>query len=248
LHFSEIIRLLTNIIRHGQEEFAIVETLKELQLDYLDLFLVHWPMGNSTGNSTFDYKPVWKSMEKLVGRGTRFIGISNFNPVQLEDLLKIATIKPTVHQFELHPYLQQADYLRTNFDHNITVVAYAPLGNTNPNYSQGYYGRSGNMAPKLFTHPTIVDIAKARRCSPAQVVLAWNMARKVVVIPKAAQIAHQKENIVTLEKCKLIEADLSKIAELKLNLRVNALPCRDMKFECFSGMAGAPFCEGCTSL
>jgi len=234
--------------QHGQEDFGIKETLSELQLDYLDLFLVHWPMGNSTGNNTFDYKQVWQGMEKLVRpeKGTRFIGISNFNPTQLEDLLKIATIKPKVHQFELHPYLQQSDYVKTNFNHNITVTAYAPLGNTNPVYSQGYYGRTGNLAPKILSHPTIAEIAKARNCSPAQVVLAWNINRKIVVIPKAAQNTHQIENLATLEKCKLTEADSAKVAELKQNLRVNALPCRDMKFECFNGMAGAPFCEGCT--
>jgi alcohol dehydrogenase (NADP+) len=205
-------------------------------------------MGNSTGNSTFDYKPVWKAMEKLVRpeKGTRFIGLSNFNPVQFEDVLKIATIKPKVHQFEVHPYLQQADYVKANFDHNITVVAYAPLGNTNPTYSTGYYGKTGDLAPKLLSHQTIVDIAKTRSCTPAQVVLAWNMNRKIVVIPKAAQIAHQKENIATLEKCNLTDADLSKITGLKLNLRVNALPCRELKFECFAGLAGAPFCEACT--
>jgi alcohol dehydrogenase (NADP+) len=205
-------------------------------------------MGNSTGNNTFDYKGVWKGMEKLVRpeKGTRFIGISNFNPTQLEDLLKTATIKPKVHQFELHPYLQQADYVKTNFDHGITVTAYAPLGNTNPVYASGYYGRTGKLAPEILSHPTIVEIAKERSCTPAQVVLAWNMNRKIVVIPKASQVAHQKENLATLEKCKLTEADSGKISALKTNLRVNALPCRDMKFECFAGMAGAPFCEACT--
>jgi alcohol dehydrogenase (NADP+) len=83
-------------------------------------------MGNSTGNNTFDYNAVWKGMEKLVRptKGTRFIGISNFNPKQLEDLLKTATIKPKVHQFELHPYLQQPDYIKKNLDLGISVTAY----------------------------------------------------------------------------------------------------------------------------
>jgi len=234
--------------RHGREEFAIQETLKELDLNYLDLFLVHWPMGNSTGNTTFDYIPTWKAMEKLVRpkNGTRFIGISNFSPAQLENLLKSATIKPKVHQIELHPYLQQPDYLSTNFAHNITVTAYAPLGNTNPVYSQGFYGRTGNLTSKILTHPTIAAVAKDRSCTPAQVVLAWNMHRKVVVIPKAAQAAHQKENIATPEKCKLTDADVSKIAEIKQNVRMNAVPCRDLKFVCFDGLPGAPFCEACT--
>jgi alcohol dehydrogenase (NADP+) len=123
---SDVAHINQVLSRHGQEEFGITETLGELGLDYLDLFLVHWPMGNSTGKNTFDYNAVWKSMEKLVRpvNGTRFIGISNFNPKQLEDLLKTATVKPKVHQFELHPYLQQPDYIKKNLDLGISVTAY----------------------------------------------------------------------------------------------------------------------------
>jgi alcohol dehydrogenase (NADP+) len=122
----------------------------------------------------------------------------------------------------------------------------APLGNTNPVYASGYYGKTGTQQTKILAHPTITSIAKERICSPAQVVLAWNMQRKVIVIPKAAQVAHHKENLATLEKCKLTNADAAKIAEIRVVNRMNALPCRDMKFECFDGMVGAPFCSGCT--
>lgn len=224
------------------------ETLSELDLDYLDLFLVHWPMGNSTGTNTFDYISTWKAMEKVVRpqKGTRYIGISNFSPAQLEDLLKIATIKPKVHQFENHPYLQDTDFVKANFAKNITVTAYAPLGNTNPVYSQGYYGKSGSLRPKILSHPTITSISKERGCTPAQVVLAWNMKRKVVVIPKAEQPEHQKENIATALACNLEDGDVKRIEDIKERTRLNALPCRDMKFVCFDGLQGAPFCSGCT--
>jgi alcohol dehydrogenase (NADP+) len=240
--------------RHGREEFALRDTLSELGLDYLDLFLVHWPMGNSTGTTTFDYLPVWPSMEKLVPASptsplkgtTRFIGISNFAPPQLEKLLKSATIKPKVHQIELHPYLQQQDFVDLHSKNGITVTAYSPLGNTNPVYSQGYYGKTGNLVTKILSHPTIASIASSRKCTPAQVVLAWNMARKVVVIPKAAQAAHQKENIATPEKCKLADEDIKSINGLEQkSLRVNALPCRDYNFACFEGLKAAN-CEGCS--
>jgi alcohol dehydrogenase (NADP+) len=122
-----------------------------------------------------------------------------------------ATIKPKVHQFELHPYLQQADWVEENHKYGITVTGYAPLGNTNPIHTLGVSGSDGNRAPPLFAHPVIKDVAAARSCSPAQVVLAWNMRRKVVVIPKAAQVEHQKENIVALDRCKITDEDAKKI-------------------------------------
>jgi len=187
-------------------------------------------------------------MEKLVRpTGTRFIGISNFSPAQLDNLLKIATIKPKTHQIEVHPYLQQTEFLEKHVKQNITVVAYSPLGNTNPVYTTGGYGQTGSLLPKILAHPIISGIATARSCSPAQVVLEWNMQRKVVVIPKAAQIAHQKENIATGDKCKLTAEDVSKIAGLakEKELRVNALPCRDWAYACFEGL-GAPSCQGCS--
>src|ERR1700760_711275 len=98
-------------------------------------------------------------MEPLVRpkRGTRFIGISNFNPKQLDDLLKVAKIKPAVHQFESHPYLPQSDYVEYNMKQGIAVTGYAPLGNTNP-----VYGEAGKKAPPLLSHPVIEEIANKR--------------------------------------------------------------------------------------
>ncbi|KAF2424920.1 Aldo/keto reductase [Tothia fuscella] len=223
---------------HEKEEFALKDTLGELGLDYLDLFLVPWPKGNSTGKTTFDYISAYKGMEELVQPkiGTRFVGISNFNPTQWTELLKVATIKPKVHQFELYPYLQQPDYLKTNLD-------LAPLGNTNPVYSQGYYGTTAKSQTPILAHTTITSTAKDRECTPAQVVLAWKVQRKVIVIPKATAVAHQQENTATLKNCKLGDADVKKTEDTKVDLRVIALPCRDMEFHCFDGMAGAPFCK-----
>jgi len=186
-------------------------------------------------------------MEKLVGKGTRYIGISNFNPAQLDDLLKSTTIKPKAHQFELHPYLPQQDYVEANFKMGIeSVIAYAPLGNTNPVYSTGRYGTTGKDNTAILSHPVITGIAKERSCTAAQVVLAWNLNRNVVVIPKAAQLGHQKENLATLEKCKLQNVDLEKIRGIKERVRLNALPCQGLAFKCFDGMEGAPFCAKCT--
>jgi len=227
--------------RHGQEEYALNETLDLLGLDYLDLWLVHWPIGNSTGKNSYDYEQVWKGMEKTVRptRGTRFIGIANHSPKQLDDLLKIATIKPKAHQFEIHPYLQQSAWIGTNMKHNITVTAYTPLGNTNP-----AYGTLIKKASPILQHPVMLDIAKARGCTTAQVSLAWNLKRNVVVIPKAANAEHRKENFATVEKCKLTDEDSEKIKNLGVTLRLSTSVCTGAAKEaglstfCFEGLAG----------
>jgi len=206
--------------RHGREDFAIRETLNQLGLDYLDLFLVHWPQRKADGK--FDHVETWKAMEKLVRpeKGARFIGLSNHSPLQVKEVVEIAQIKPKVHQFESHPYLQQNEAIKQNMAYGITVTGYAPLGNTNPVHNLGVSGSAGNRAPPILENPAIVAVAKARGCSPAQVVLAWNVKRGTAVIPKAAQSVHQQENIVTLLKCKITDEDAAKVADIKKSYEV----------------------------
>jgi alcohol dehydrogenase (NADP+) len=166
-------------------------------------------------------------MEKLVRptRGTRFIGVSNFSPPQVDKILETATIKPKVHQFELHPYLQQSTFVERHVKAGITVIGYAPLGNTNPILDLGVSENRGLRVEPLLTNKVITEIAKARDCTPAQVVLAWNIKRKVVVIPKAARSEHQKENIVTLEKCKITDEDANKIKNMNVAVRMYPFAC-----------------------
>jgi len=212
--------LILSIDRHGREDFAIRETLDQLGLDYLDLFLVHWPQRKADGK--FDHVETWKAMEKLVRpeKGARFIGLSNHSPLQVKEVVEIAQIKPKVHQFESHPYLQQNEAIKQNMAYGITVTGYAPLGNTNPVHNLGVSGSAGNRAPPILENPAIVAVAKARGCSPAQVVLAWNVKRGTAVIPKAAQSVHQQENIVTLLKCKITDEDAAKVADIKKSYEV----------------------------
>jgi alcohol dehydrogenase (NADP+) len=166
-------------------------------------------------------------MEKLVRpvNGTRFIGLSNFSPAQVDEVLKIATIKPYVHQFELHPYLQQTGWVQENFKKNLTVTAYAPLANTNPVHNLGVSESRGLKQPMLLTNTVIKEVAAARGCTLAQVVLAWNMKRGVVVIPKAARPEHQMENIATFTQCKLTDADQAKINGFGIALRLYPNAC-----------------------
>ena len=171
-------------------------------------------------------------MEKLVNptRGTRFIGIANHSPSMLESLLKSAKIKPKIHQFEGHPYLRQDKFIDLNFKHNITVVNYAPLGNTSPTYAS-----TGAGAPKLLVNKVITEIARERNCAPAQVVLGWNLSRKVIVIPKAIKKAHQVENFKSLD-CKLTAEDIAKIQAMKYNIRMLSYPCAQAANACFAGL------------
>lgn len=172
-------------------------------------------------------------MEKLIGKGTRYIGVANHSPSQVEDILKIATIKPKTVQIELHPYLPQTEYVESLQKRGFTVTGYSPLGNTNPVYKQ-----YGARAQKILSHPSISEVANARGCTPAQAVLAWNIARGVVVIPKAAQRSHQKENIETVEKCKLTEGDVTKISSISKagQHRMTGNLCGSMANGCWKGL------------
>jgi len=229
--------------RHADPEAGIKEALAQLGLDYLDLFLVHWPVSQpKAGPESFDHVETWKGMEKLVPQKfARHIGISNFSPKQVDEVLEIATIKPKIHQIELHPYLHQEDFLASLFKKNITAIAFAPLGNTNQMYSSLWTGR---LAPKMLTNTILNDIGKARGCTAAQVALAWNMARKVVVIPKAASLEHQKENYATVEKCKLQSEDLQKIKAVNIPERFVMWPCKGLGYTCFTGLEAPEAAQG----
>jgi alcohol dehydrogenase (NADP+) len=174
-------------------------------------------------------------MEKLITPGgpVRFIGISNHSPSQVEELLAAATIKPFVHQFELHPYLPQSNFLDWHRRNKIPVTGYAPLGNTSPYYS---YATKSNGAPPLLGNAVINEVANARGCSPAQVVLAWNMKRGVAVVPKAVQEEHIKQNAKAID-CKLTEEDSGKIDAIsKKTLGRFNNPCWRFKTPCFQGL------------
>jgi len=227
--------------RHSNCEKGLKETLAELNLEYLDLYLMHFPVG---AGRKFDHVETWKCMETLVrtsGPRTRFIGISNFSPKQLDELLASnPKIKPKVHQMELHPYLQQNDWVARHKKEGITVVAYAPLGNTSPPYRT--LGGPNSPMP-LLTNPVIIDIAKKHGCTPAQAVLAWNMRRGVGVIPKSVHVDRQKENFLAQGKCLLTDEDDAKIKgmEGKWVGRFNN-PCSMMRMPCFQGMEVSLFC------
>ncbi|KAI9706405.1 MAG: hypothetical protein M1836_003410 [Candelina mexicana] len=192
-------------------EKGLDTSISNLGVDYLDLFLMHWPVGPSpNGRNRIDYLDAWHAMEKLHRAGkARNIGISNFSPTQLKDLIQNSNSKPAAHQFELHPYLPQKDWVQWHADHGIHVTAYSPLANTNPTY-----GSPKDGPPPLLENEVMEGIAEKRGCTTAQVALAWAVqSRGTSVIPKSKHEDRIKENLDS-EKCVLKNDDLERIEKL----------------------------------
>lgn len=184
-----------------------------MQLDYVDLYLMHWPISlNPNGNHIFfpkkpdgtydieeewDFLKTWISLEKLLDTGkVKAIGVSNFSIVNLEKLLKIAKIIPAVNQCELHPYLPQDNLLKFCNEKGIHLTAYSPFGSTNT---------------PLLKEPIIIEIAKKNKITEAQVIIAWSIQRGTSVIPKSVTPSRIISNLEIFE---LPEDDVFKLNTL----------------------------------
>lgn len=207
---------------HAQADVlpALQLTLKNLQLDYVDLYLVHWPVSLKKGVDfptkkadflSYEESPLtatWTAMEQLVGQGlTRHIGVSNFNTNKLTEILAVAKIRPEVNQVEIHPFLQQEALSSFCEKNRIFLTAYGPLG-------AAYRVANEEVNhPILLENNTIRRIADKHKSTPAQIVLAWGMIGGIAVIPKSVNYQRIKENLESIHVA-LDEDDMEQIGFL----------------------------------
>ena len=203
---------------HGEENVvpALNQTLEDLQLDYLDLYLVHWPValkkGTEMPEKASDFIPLsevpltntWKGMEAALEQGlAKHIGVSNFNENHLKEIIATAVHQPEMNQVEIHPFLQQEEFKSFCIQHDILLTAYAPLGSL----------VDENTTLRLLENDTIKNIADSRNISPAQVALAYTMQRGIAVIPKSINEARLLQNLETLNHT-LTEEDMALLKDL----------------------------------
>lgn len=192
-------------------EREIKSSLEKLQLDYIDLYLIHWTVTDVDWEN-FEVKgppmhEIWKNMESLVEKGlTKSIGISNCNAMLFIDMLAGAKIKPVTNQIENNPYLQQTKLVNLMSKFGCTTTAYAPIG------AAAFTGMN------ILEDETIKEIAEKHNATAAQIALAWNMNRGVMVIPKSMTKERIKQNFDSLD-IKLDEEDIAKIDALEKNKR-----------------------------
>jgi alcohol dehydrogenase (NADP+) len=221
---------------------ALEKTLSDLKTTHLDLYLMHWPVGflpdAPAGRTIVDQDTsildTWHAMEDLVTANlTRYIGVSNFSPRQLDQILQSCTICPFAHEFETHPYLQQQQLIDFHATKNITVIAYSPLANLNPTYN----GTHSNI-PSILEDPFWIDLARNHSVSVPQAVLAWGRRRGTVVIPKSVHAKYIEENFRSGGKdVKLSEEEMARVAEQDRKVRFND-PGKSWGVELFEGLDG----------
>ncbi|QHA92043.1 aldo/keto reductase [Bacillus sp. N1-1] len=179
---------------------AFEDTVSKLGIDTLDLYLIHWPVEGK-------YKETWKAMEKLYKDGRICaIGVSNFHPNHLEDLMKDAEIKPMVNQVEFHPLLNQKELREYCKQHSIQLEAWSPL-------AQG----------KLLDHEVVKEIAEQHGKSTAQVIIRWDLEHEVVTIPKSSNPDRIKQNFDVFD-FELTQDNIRALDELNQNERMGPDP------------------------
>lgn len=205
---------------------ALKKTLKDLQLDYLDLYLIHWPVAFKKGvnfpKSNEDYLSLeevpiietWNAMTEAKKKGlVRHVGVSNFSKKKLEDLMAKTQELPEMNQVELHPFLQQPNLIEFCQNNDIHLTAYSPLGS-----GDRMQQMKAENEPSLLENPAILEIAEKHHASPAQILIKWGVTRGTAVIPKSTSKPHIVSNLKS-EEIALDEEDMKKIASLDRHFR-----------------------------
>jgi len=194
---------------HAPEDVlpSLEKTLSDLQIDSLDLYLIHWPvvlrkevlfLESVNDLIALDDLPIsetWAVMEAMVEKGLcNHIGVSNFSVAKLKELLETSKLMPEMNQIELHPYLQQPAMLEFCKANSIHLTAYAPLGSAD---------RPARLKvedePILLEEPAIIKLAERRGITPAQLILSWAIHRQTAVIPKSVNPERLKQNLNAAE-------------------------------------------------
>jgi aldehyde reductase len=188
---------------------CLKQSLERLQLDYLDLWLIHWPVAWKDSEDPFPTNPetkekefdnetsmkqTWQALESFVKEGlVKSIGVSNFTVQQVEEILQYATIKPVVNQVECHPYFQQQELRQKLAQLKVHVTSYCPLGNLGRPESDPNHG----VSP--LKDEVIVKLAQKHSKSPAQIIIRWHLQSDLIVIPKTVQKARLEENAAVFD-------------------------------------------------
>ena len=195
-------KLWNEDMRQSRQEEGFRNSLELLRTDYVDLYLVHWPVPGF-------YVQSWKVLEKLYEqKHIRAIGVSNFKEHHLETLLEDSKITPAVNQVECHPLLNQEDLIRYCDNLDIAVTAWSPLGG----------GKTD-----LLKNPVLVKIGEKYGKNPAQIIIRWDLQRGIIVIPKSSKKERIIENMNVFD-FELSPGDMSAINALNKNQRVGSDP------------------------
>ena len=219
-------KLWNNAHKSDQVLPALEKTLRDLRLDYLDLYLIHWPVV-FTGEVFFprsgeDFialesvpiKETWQALEACVNKGlVKHIGVCNFSITKMQALQQSAAIQPVMNQIELHPFLQQEKMVEYCRENDVLLTAYSPLGS-----GDRPVGLKKENEPSLLEHPIVGDIAEKHTITAGQVLLAWALQRDTVVIPKSVNPKRLRDNFAAAD-IELDNDDMAKIGGLDKHYR-----------------------------
>ncbi|KAL6446183.1 hypothetical protein ACFW04_001075 [Cataglyphis niger] len=211
-------------------EPAIKQSLADLGLDYIDLYLIHWPFGYKEGGPLFpttpegttflsdvDYVDTWKAMEDVLAKGlTKNIGVSNFNSEQITRLLENALVKPVTNQIECHPYLTQKKLSNFCKEKDILITAYSPLGSPDRPWAKP-------DDPKLLEDKKLKELGQKYNKTPAQILIRYQLDRGHIVIPKSVNKSRIAQNSEVFD-FKLSSDDIAYIDSFDCNGRICPIP------------------------